>query len=200
MFRIIGVLVILAFAYFLYDSYGYRYVLNDVRSDSSAEMVMGNITATTNIVVYTDYASPASRQLFPVLLNLMASDQDINILIRPVATKSRLSQLATRIALVAKQQNRFMDVHNIFMTANNDFNEIYIERAVNSLNMDYGELKYKALSGSVEKELDKYQREAALLHIKDFPEFFIDHVKMSGSAYTVEQINDIVADLRSGRR
>ena len=199
MLRILGLFAILAVAYILYVNYGYRYVLNDVRDNADRQMIMGNSAATTNIVAYIDYASPSSRQLHPVLLNLMASDQDISAIIRPVSSDSTISELATRLALAAKRENRFLDVHNILMGSTANFNQTYIERAIRSLDMDYNALLKIALTQEVEDEMRAYNREAAFLKIDMFPYFYIEHIKMPGATYTVEEIRKIVKDLRTGR-
>ena len=199
MLRILGLFAILAVAYILYVNYGYRYVLNDVRDNADRQMIMGNSAATTNIVAYIDYASPSSRQLHPVLLNLMASDQDISAIIRPVSSDSTISELAIRLALAAKRENRFLDVHNILMGSTANFNQTYIERAIRSLDMDYNALLKIALTQEVEDEMRAYNREAAFLKIDMFPYFYIEHIKMPGATYTVEEIRKIVKDLRTGR-
>ena len=201
MFRIIVITACIALAYFLYDVYGYRYYLSDIRSETEDSMSFGDtIDADIEIIAYMDYGSPSSRRLYPLLLNLVAADKNIKVTLRPVATNTAISDLATRIAIAAKNQGRFMDFNNVILSTSTDVDESYIEGAVRSLNMDYNQLKFDMLSTEVEQELQKYQRETALLNVPYLPYFYIDHVKMGGAAYTVRELQQILEDLRTGRR
>jgi protein-disulfide isomerase len=158
------------------------------------------IDADTHIVAYLDYGSPSSRRLYPLLLNLAAADSNVKVTLRPVATDTPLSDLATRVAIAAKNQDRFMDFNNVLLSTAIDVDRSYIEGAVRSLNMDYSQLQFDMSSDSVEQEIQQYQREMALLNIPYLPYFFIEHVKMDGAAYTVQELRQIIEDLRTGRR
>lgn len=200
MFRIAGLLLVIAVGYVAYLNYGYRYVLSDIEANADPAMYVGNANASITLIAYIDYDSSASRQLYPLLLNLMATDQDVRTLIRPVATATRTSQLATRLALAAKDEGKFIDVNGVFLSTPNPLNEKYIKAAITSLGMDYNALEQKALSGDYERELSAYQREATLLDVNQYPYFFIEHVKMPGYIYTLEDLKSIIKDLRTGRR
>lgn len=200
MFRIVGLVFIIAVGYFAYLHYGYRYVLSDIEANADPAMYVGNANGSMTIIAYIDYDSSASRQLYPLLLNLMATDQDVRALIRPVATHTRMSQLATRLALAAKSQGKFIDINGIFLSTPNPLNEKYIQAAIQSLGMDYDSLEQQALSGQYEQELAAYRREATLLDVNQYPYFFIEHVKMPGYIYTIQDIKSIIQDLRTGRR
>jgi len=201
MFRILLVIATIGVAYFLYDAYGYRYYLSDIRKDKEESMVFGDtINPDINIVAYFDYASPSSKRLYPLLLNLVAAEKNVQVILRPIATNINTSEIATRIALAAKNQGRFMDFNNIILSTPADIDEKYIEGAVRSLGMDYDKLKFDFSTGSVEEEILQYQREMALLAIPQLPFFYINHVKMPGAAYTVRELQVIIDDLRTGRR
>ena len=199
MYRLIVILAILGFGYLLYDMYGYRYVINDIRKDANQSMMMGEIDSDINILAYIDYDSPSSKRLYPVLLNLLAADPQVSVILRPVETDSNTSKLATRIALSAKNQNRFMDVNNVLLASNIDLDQNYIEGATRSLGLNFNRLKSDAMSYDIESEILKYQTEASLLKIQNFPVFFVDHVRLEGSTYTVGELQGIIRDLRTGR-
>lgn len=200
MFRIASLIIVLAVCYIAYLSYGYRYVLTDVEANADPAMYMGNANASITIIAYIDYDSSGSRQLNTLLLNLLASDQDIRTLIRPVATDTRMSQLATRLALAAKAEGNFLDVNSIFLSAFRPLDEKYLRAAITSLEIDYDALRLRALSGDFERELEAYQREAALLDVDQYPYFFVEHIKMPGATYTMEDLKNLIGDLRTGRR
>jgi protein-disulfide isomerase len=201
MFRIILITACIALAFFLYDAYGYRYYLSDIRAESDNAMSFGDtIDADISIVAYMDYGAPSSRRLYPLLLNLAAADDDVKVTIRPVSAGTAFSDLVTRVAIAAKNQGRFMDFNNVILSRSSDIDEDFIEGAVMSLNMDYDQVKFDMISTPVEQEVQQYQREMALLNIPSLPYFYIEHVKMEGAAYTVKELRQIISDLRTGRR
>jgi len=201
MFRIFVIIAFLAGAYFLYDVYGYRYYLNQVRADAPTEMSFGDtISADIDIIAYLDYGSPASRRLYPTLLNLAAAEDNVKVSLRPVASDSNFSNLAARAAIATKNQGRFMDFNNVLLSNMSDIDETYMRAAVQSLGINYNQLKFDMMSPEVEQELLDYQREVTVLSIPSLPYFYINHVKMPGAAYTVKELETIIEDLRRGRR
>jgi protein-disulfide isomerase len=200
MFRILLILATIGVAYILYDAYGYRYYLNQIKTDIEGAMMFGDtIDSDIDIIAYYDYESPASRRLYPVLLNLASRADNVRVIMRPVATESAISNLTTRVAIAAKNQNRFMDFNNIILSASTSLDENYIERAVLSLGLDYNQIKFDIASEDIDNTVAQYQREAALLNIQTLPFFYINHVKMPGTAYTVQEIENIIRDVRTGR-
>jgi protein-disulfide isomerase len=198
--RIIALILFLGAAYFLYVTYGYRYAVSHVVNNADTQMMLGDKNPSINILAYVDYDSESSRRLFPVLLNLIATDQDVRLIIHPVATDKPTSQLATRLVLAAKKQGRFLDLNNAFLSANNALDENYMETIARSLRIDYDALKANALSADIESELANYKKESVLLNANDLPTFFVNHIKMTGSTHTVPDLSKLMTDIRLGRR
>jgi protein-disulfide isomerase len=197
--RVIIGLIIICVGYFLFESYGYRYFIEDIRDKSNAEMVMGNIDAPNNILAYVDYDSDASRQTHSVFLKLLSNNPNVNILIRPLGRKNDASRLAATLALASRQQGRFMDFHNVVMNSNQILNKAFLQNVILSLGMDYDQIKAAANSAEINNELDAIHREAILLNIKTTPHYFIEHVEINSIGYSVDNINAILEDIRKGR-
>jgi len=198
--RLIVIVLVLCAGWFVYNEYGYRYYLSNVRNNIDQNMVMGPANAEMKIVAYVDYDSSASRRLYPVLLNLLSSTSNVSVAIRPIATNNQLSNLMTRVALLAKKKNQFIDVNNAFLTSNINVDENYIKAALRMIGWNFNAIQNELNDPSISSELEQLQREAKMLNIQSLPVFYIDHVRMQGSAYTVSEIRTIMADLKSGRR
>jgi len=200
MFRIITLVAIVGALYLMYNAYGYRYYLDNIKQEAPQAMRMGASDENITIIAYFDYDSAASRRIYPVLLRLLSIDSKVSVILRPVETGSKNSALALRIALAAKKQGRFMDVNNVFLSNNVDLNEDYIESAIRSLGLNYDRVKSDALSPDIEVEIGKLNTEAKFLGITSYPHIFIEHIKMPGAGYTINEITGIIEDLRKGRR
>jgi protein-disulfide isomerase len=197
LFLIIGTVVI---GYIAYTGYGYRYMLAYVQNNADTSMIMGDLNAENTITVYTDYDTATSRRLYPVLLRLSAIDPDVNILFRPVATNSNTSQMATRIALAAKENGRFLDVNNAFLNGNADLDQNYMKGLIRSLGLNYEELVTLGKSEIVNQDVEAIKREQSLLQIDTLPTFFVDHVRLEGPIHNVRELQELVRDIRKGRR
>lgn len=198
-FRILVGAVLIVTCLFLYQIYGYRYVLEHIRSTSSAGMVMGPEAAPINILAYIDYGSEWSRRSQPVMLQTLSRNPDVNLIIKPVAGVNENSELAARIALAALQDNEFISVHNVLMEAPR-MTESYIRQAVASQGLDYNELIDRAYGDVVTDMIDDIKREALLLNIDTTPKIYVENVSLEGSGYTVVEMDKILNDLRYGRR
>lgn len=200
LFRLLVVAVFAVLLFFLYQVYGYRLVLDHVRENSTPATVMGSPNAPLNIIAYIDYDASWSRRAHPVLLKLSGNNADTNILYKPLPGVSEGSDLAARIALAAGTKNRFLDVHNIFMEANQPMSENYIRPAVSALGLNYDELKTIAYGEKVDAQISNVKRDALLLGINATPVFYVEHVRLQGGGYKVDDFEDILYDLRRGRR
>lgn len=199
-FRIIVGIAVIVACLFLYKIYGYRYVLEDIRSKASPGMVMGPEIAPYNIIAYIDYGSTWSRRAQPVLLQTLSRHPDVNILIKPIAGVTENSELAARIALAALPDNRFLDLHIALMEAPNAMTEDYIKQAVRSRGMDYGLLLDRAYDDAVTGIIDDIKREALLLNIQTTPHIYVENISLSGGGHTVDEMDKLIRDLRIGRR
>lgn len=200
MLRILCFLIVLGIGYLAYDTYGYRYFINDIVKNADQGMVAGSSDADINIVVYVNYDSASSRRIYPKLFKLIASDPHVRLVIRPVETNTNLSKLMTRVALAARAQGQFMAVNNVFLTSNNKIDERYIETVIRSSGLDYNRMKFDVTSSEIKKEVEKLQSEATLLNIKSYPYLFVEHIKIPPTSYNVNKLKAIIRDLRSGRR
>ena len=198
-FRIlVGVVAIIA-ALLLYQVYGYRYVLNDIRETASPATMMGPSGAPINLVVYLDYGSSWSRRVNPVLLQLLSENQDVNMIIRPYAGISDNSEFASRLALAAIQDNNFLDVHAILMEAPNDLNKDYIKRAFQMRGLNYDVLANRTDDPAITDMVEEIKREALLLSIDKTPQIYIEHIALEGG-YSFPEMEKIVQDIRYGYR
>lgn len=198
-FRIfIGAIAIVA-CLFLYKIYGYRYVLEHIRSSSSAGMMMGAEDAQFNMLAYIDYGSEWSRRSQPILLQTLSRNPEVNLIVKPFAGVSDNSDLAARIALAALQDNKFLDIHNVLMQAPR-LTEEYIRQAVQSRGLDYNLLLDRAYSDVVTDIVNDIKREALLLNIQTTPHIYVESISLEGGGHRVEEMDKIIKDLKLGRR
>lgn len=190
----------LALIYLAYDAYGYRYYLKKIHIDTKQEMVLGQPDSNVKVVAYVDYSSSASRRLYGLLLSLISTNQNVSVIIRPVETDNKISKLATRIALAAKEQGKFVEVNNFFLTNSIDLDEKYIKGIMRTLNLQYNRLESEMYSDQVNNEVMTYKSEAKLLGVSALPYVFVNHVRLGNNTYSLNNFTNIIDDIKAGRR
>lgn len=198
--RLVVLIILVGLGYLAYTHYGYRYYLSQITKTVDEQMVMGSADGDITIVAYFDYSSDASKRTYTTLLNLISTDNNIRLIIRPVETESDISKLATRLALSAKRQDKFMQVNSFFLTGTIQRDEAYLQGVMRTLGLKYDRLKSAMNSDVVVDEATSYAREAKLLGIQSLPYFYIEHIKMPGNViYTQSDLKSIINRLRKRR-
>ena len=187
--RIFVGLVFIAACYFLYQVYAYKYVLDNIR-DTAPANVMGPEIAPINIVAYLDYGSSWSRRAHPILLQILAENPDVNMIIKPYAGVSQESQFATRMALAAIQDNMFLDVHGILIDSPEGVSKDYIKQAMQLRGINYDSLASRINSESVNEMVDDIKMEA-LLHVKCTPHIYIENILVNSDNYTFNDMEKL---------
>ena len=197
--RFIGFLLVLTILYAGFKIYGYRYVLDHIRSESSVEMVIGRPNAPINILAYIDYKSDASKQLNAKLISVLSADPDVNILVRPVAGADETSDLLARFAFAAQERGVFMEFHNLLMRTNMELDENQLARLIHVMGLNYNQLKEDALGSKVEEQLKEVNTELVLLGVDRIPSYYIEHVSMEGAGESLENVMRKIDKLKAGR-
>lgn len=200
LFRIIVGAVALVACFFLYKTYGYRFVLEDIRDTAPVGTVMGAEAAPINILAYLDYGSSWSRRSRPVLLQILSQNPDVNLIIKPFPGVSESSELAARIVLAGLEDNDFLDIHSLLMEAPNTLTVDYIKTALQLRGMNYDVLVERAYGDSVNEMITGIKREALLLAIDTTPQIYIENVEVPAGNITVADMETLIQDIRMGRR
>lgn len=197
--RFIGFLLILTILYTGFKVYGYRYVLDHVRSESSVDMVIGRPNAPINILAYIDYKSDSSKQLNAKLISVLSADPDVNILVRPVAGVDEISDLLARFAFAAQERGVFMEFHNLLMRTNMELNENQLARLIHVMGVNYNQLKEDAFGLKVEEQIKSVNTELVLLGINHLPSYYVEHVAMEGVGESLENVMRTIDKLKAKR-
>jgi protein-disulfide isomerase len=199
-FRILVGCVVLVTIFFLYQMYGYRYVLDDIRQTASSATIMGSEAAPINILAYLDYGSSWSRRANPVLLQVLSENPDVNLIIRPYPGVSESSRFAARLALAAIEDNDFLDVHTILMEAPNDLPEEYLKQAIFRSGLNYDKLANRAYDDHISQIIKDTKTEALLLGVDKTPHIYIEHIPLESGGSSFADMEDIINDIRRGYR
>ncbi len=117
--------------------------IEDINNDPNSPFV-GKEDAEIVLVEFYDYACGFCHRLFPELNKVMADNQDIKVVFKPMAFVSQYSDYAARAALAAAEQGKFTEMHNALFTVEGPLDEEKINEIAGKIGLDVEKLKADA--------------------------------------------------------
>ncbi|WP_372395318.1 DsbA family protein (plasmid) [Azospirillum sp. HJ39] len=160
---------------------------------------VGAVEADVTVVEWLDYGCPYCQQSEPGVRELLAIDPKVRVVFKEMPILGPSSVLAARVALAAREQGRYLDVHHALMEMKTghgvDLKPAMIEEMVATLGLDGERLKRDMESPEVNKALAETRAEASSLGIQSTPTFAIG-AEMVPMALTAEGLAAKVAEVR----
>ncbi|SMF39805.1 Protein-disulfide isomerase [Azospirillum oryzae] len=161
---------------------------------------VGPVEADVTVVEWLDYGCPYCQQSEPGVRELLAKDPKVRVVFKEMPILGPSSVLAARVALAAREQGRYLDVHQALMEMKTghgvDLKPAMIEEMVATLGLDGERLKRDMESPEVNRALAETRAEAASLGIQSTPTFAIG-AEVVPMALTAEGLAAKVAEVRS---
>jgi len=170
-------------------------VKDDLRSDKNAPS-LGNPDGGTVIVEFFDYNCPYCKRATPELLDLIAEDANLRVVMREWPILGPDSELAARASLAAHAQKKYSAFHEALM-AEPRANEQTIKRAADTAGLDYEKLKSDMSAPEVEAHITRSRELAELLGIEGTPAFVIGETLVPGLVKKSEMAAMIAAARKS---
>ncbi|HTH18043.1 MAG TPA: DsbA family protein [Magnetospirillum sp.] len=135
--------------------------------------VAGNPKGDVVIVQFFDYNCPYCKVVLDPLMEAVKADGKTRLVFKDMPILSEESVLAARVALAAKAQGKYEEVHRAFMKFRGKLDEKTIYRLAGEAGANADQLKKDALSPEIEKQLKKNLELAHALDISSTPSFII---------------------------
>jgi protein-disulfide isomerase len=159
--------------------------------------VAGNPKGDITVVEFFDYNCGYCRKAYGDIAKLVDSDSKIKLVLKELPILTKGSEEASRVAIAAKMQGRYWDVHRALITLRGEANEQTALKVVEKLGLDMTRLKKDMQSDEVKQEISFVRQLAHKMGIQGTPHFLVgDHVIPGAPGNLLEQISDYVTDLR----
>ena len=168
-----------------------------LRQDAG-DPILGNPDATMVIYEFTDYNCGYCKRVFQPLQDLIASDDDIKIVVKEFPILSQSSVLAAQAGIAAQAQGVFPAFHRAMMTARGAISLDGILDAARTAGADLDRLQAEMNSPAVAAIIERTRMAATQLEISGTPGFVIGSQVIPG-AISLEQMRDIIAAERASR-
>lgn len=159
--------------------------------------VVGNPDGDVTIVEFFDYQCSYCKSVMGPLMNLVARDGNIRLVLKEFPILGPLSQVAARASLAAERQGKYEAFHVALMRLRGRLTDGAIYQVAREVGLDIERLKADMVDPAIQAQIQKSYQLAQALQIQGTPAFTIGQRLIPG-AISQEQMADLVAEARKG--
>ncbi|HRD74446.1 MAG TPA: DsbA family protein [Hyphomicrobiaceae bacterium] len=166
------------------------------RSPTAA--VAGNPSGDVTIVEFFDYNCGYCKVSLAAVAKVIEGDPKVRVVFKEVTFIGReTSAGASRIALAARKQGKYWEVHRALLENKGVVNEALALKVAEKFGLNMDQLKRDAASAEIKKELDDATALAESLGIDGTPFFLVGDRVISGAGESLaNSLQSLVADVR----
>lgn len=157
-------------------------------SDNAADLfrrdgapTVGNPKGDVTVVEFFDYNCGFCKRGFPELAKLIDSDKNVRVVFKELPILSEGSMEAARVALAAKAQGKYWEVHRDLMSTKGAINGEVALKAAGKLGLDVAKLKTDMQSPEVSKEIETVRTLAQNMGINGTPHYLVADKSIAGA-------------------
>lgn len=163
----------------------------------STAPVAGNPQGDITVVEFFDYNCGYCRKAFGDMAKLLEKDTKVKLVLKELPILSKGSEEASKVALAAKLQGKYWEVHRALLTVRGELNEQTALKAVEKLGVDMARLKKDMESPEVLSEIKFVRDLAQKMQIQGTPHFLVGDRAIPGApGNLLEQVQNHIAELR----
>ncbi|MGC6452954.1 MAG: DsbA family protein [Candidatus Puniceispirillaceae bacterium] len=164
--------------------------------DDAGDPVLGNPDGSFVVYEFSDYNCGYCKRVFQPLMELIAEDGDIRLVVKEFPILSQTSLLAAQAGIAAQAQGVFTDFHVAMMTGRGAISMESILAAAKEAGADLERLQADMNSPEVAAVIDRTRATAQQLEISGTPGLVIGSQIIPG-AISIEQMREIIAAERA---
>lgn len=164
---------------------------------SSTAPVAGNPKGDVTVVEFFDYNCGYCKKALGDIAKLIESDKKVKVLLRELPIFGKDSEGAARVAVAAKKQNKYWEVHRGLLERRGKADEAAGLEIAQAAGLNMEQLRKDLTSAEVKKELDEVKMIAEKMGIQGTPHFFVADKVIPGAPDDLfEVMTKHVADVR----
>ena len=158
-----------------------------------------NANGDITVVEFFDYNCGYCKRGLGDLVKLVESDPKVRLVFKELPILSKGSQEASHVALAARQQGKYWEVHRALLSAKGHLDEASALKIVEGLNIgiDMDKLKKDMASPEVAAEIERSEALAKKMGVNGTPHFLVGDRAIPGAPEDLyDQLSRHVADMR----
>jgi protein-disulfide isomerase len=157
--------------------------------------VAGNPNGDVTIVEFFDYRCPYCKQMEPALEQLRKDDRQLRFVYKEFPILGPDSVTASRAALAARKQNKYLQLHDALMAARGHLDEATVLQIAGDAGLNVERLKADMSSPDIDGVISRNMELAHVLNINGTPGFLVGDQLVPG-AVDLDTLKKLVADAR----
>ncbi len=159
--------------------------------------VAGNPNGDITVVEFFDYNCGYCKRGFHNILELIEKDKNVRVVFKELPILSKDSEDAARIALAARAQGKYWELHRALIESKGRVTEAFALETAGKLGLDVEKLKADKDSEAVKAELARVEALARKMNISGTPHFLVGDEAIGGAPEDLlDQLSAKVAQFR----
>ena len=159
--------------------------------------VAGNADGDITVAEFFDYNCGYCKRGLADVVKLLQSDPNVRLVFKELPILSKGSEEASHVALAARNQGKYWEIHRALLEAKGHVNEAAALRIAEKLGLDMDKLKQDMASPEVKTEVEKSEALAKKLGVNGTPHFLVGDRAIAGAPDDLyEQLARNVGELR----
>ncbi|MCH9765591.1 MAG: DsbA family protein [Alphaproteobacteria bacterium] len=157
----------------------------------------GNPDGDITVVEFFDYNCGYCKRGFSDIAKLIKADPNVRVVFKEYPILSADSEKAARVALAARQQGKYWDVHQKLITSRGRVTEDSALKAAEEAGADMTKLKEDLKSDAVNNEIERVKTLAKDMGINGTPHFLVGDKSIGGAPQDLfDQLSAHIKQLR----
>jgi protein-disulfide isomerase len=159
--------------------------------------VAGNPDGDITVVEFFDYNCGYCKRGLGDIVKLVESDPNVRVVFKELPILSKGSEEAARVALAARKQGKYWEVHRALLQARGHVNEATALRLAEKEGLDMDRLKADMASPEIAAEVTKSEKLAKKMGVNGTPHFLVGDRAIPGAPEDLyQQLSRHVGELR----
>ena len=157
--------------------------------------ILGNPHGKIVITEFFDYQCGYCKRMLKILLDISKNNNDVKIILKEYPILGPVSTLAAQVALAAKKQNKYAEIHAALMQLRGRLSEPAVFQIAKEVGLTTEQLREDMMDPKILKHLTRTRELGKQLMIRGTPAFIINDT-ISPGALTKYQLLELIADAR----
>ncbi len=148
---------------------------------SKGAPIAGNPEGDITVVEFFDYNCGYCKRAFGDVAKLIEKDKGVKLVLKELPILSKGSEEGTRVALAAKLQGKYWEVHRALLNMRGQITEATALSAAEKVGLDMAKLKTDMKGEVVSQEIARVRDLAAAMGIQGTPHFLVGNRAIAGA-------------------
>ena len=159
--------------------------------------VAGNPAGDITVVEFFDYNCGYCKRGLHDVIKLVETDPKVRVVFKELPILSKGSEEASRVALAARKQGKYWEIHRAMLESKGQMNEASALRIAEKLGLNMDKLKQDMASPDVDTEIKKSEDLAKKMGVNGTPHFLVGDRAIPGAPEDLyDQLEKHVTELR----